>query len=411
MLLTLTLTGPDAPVLGHLLHKHPDRVQTFTLPVGAATVFYPESTAERVTVALLLEIDPIAMVKRRLRSREGVSLTDYVTDRPYAASSMLAVALGRVFNTALNGRSDSHPEQAAAALPLEIRVPAVPARAARRAGSGPELVRRLFDPLGWAVDATERDFGPDGSWGAAPYLDVTLTGRVRLADALSHLYVLLPVLDNAKHYWVGSDEVAKLVRRGEGWLASHPERELIVRRYLASRRDYVEDATARLKALEDAVDDSEPEPDADGEAAAPLKLQRLQAVLDAVHEVGARRVAPARPGAAPGPAAGEAVAVAVVGDLSRRPAGRVRRDPAGRGDRAPRPGPGRRTGGERLRRGPSGACRADHPEPRSQRGVRVAGGSMAASGSPLRMDPGRVRRLGLRGRGAVRLPGGAARRR
>jgi 3' terminal RNA ribose 2'-O-methyltransferase Hen1 len=290
VLLTLTMTGPDAPVLGHLLHKHPDRVQTFTLPVGDATVFYPESSAERVSAALLLEIDPIAMVKRRLRSREGVSLTDYVTDRPYAASSMLAVALGRVFNTALNGRSDSHPEQAAAALPLEIRVPAVPARAARRAGSGADLVRRLFEPLGWAVDPTERAFGPDGSWGAAPYLDVTLTGRVRLADALSYLYVLLPVLDNAKHYWVGSDEVAKLVRRGEGWLASHPERELIVRRYLASRRDYVEDATARLQALEDAVDDSEPEPDADGEAAAPLKLQRLQAVLDAVHEVGARRV-------------------------------------------------------------------------------------------------------------------------
>lgn len=291
------MTGPDAPVLGHLLHKHPDRVQTFTLPVGLATVFYPESAPERVTAALLVEADPIGMVQRRLRSREGLSLTDYVTDRPYAASSMLAVALGRVFNTALNGRSDSYPELAAAALPLELRVPAVPARPAGTASggrSGTDLVRRLLKPLGWEVAAVQHPFGPDGGWGPAPYVDLTLTGRVRLADALSHLYVLLPVLDNAKHYWVGSDEVTKLVRRGEGWLASHPERDLIVRRYLKSRRDYVEDATARLQALEDAVDGADPdEPEADGNGAEPptsLRLQRLQAVLDAVHEIGARRV-------------------------------------------------------------------------------------------------------------------------
>ncbi|MFT4225050.1 3' terminal RNA ribose 2'-O-methyltransferase Hen1 [Micropruina sp.] len=293
MFLTLTMTGADAPALGHLLRKHPDRVQTFTLPVGAATVFYPESTPERVTAALLLEVDPIGMVKRRLKSRDGLSLTDYVTDRPYAASSMLAVALGRVFNTALNGRSESYPELAAGPVPLEIRTPAVPARATSR-HSGAEVVRRLFEPLGWNVTVTTRDFGPDGSWGPAPYVDLTLTGRVRLADALSQLYVLLPVLDNAKHYWVGSDEVAKLVRRGEGWLASHPERELIVRRYLKSRRDYVEDATARLQALDDAVDETEPHDPASGgegaEAPTPLKLLRLQAVLDAVREVGARRV-------------------------------------------------------------------------------------------------------------------------
>lgn len=319
VLLTLTMTGADAPALGHLLHKHPDRVQTFTLPVGEATVFYPESSPQRVTAALLLEVDPIGMVKRRLRSREGRSLTDYVTDRPYAASSMLAVALGRVFNTALNGRSDSYPELAAGPVPLEIRTPAVPARPASGARSGAALVRRLFEPLGWEVTVVTQDFGPEGSWGPAPYVDLTLTGQVRLADALSQLYVLLPVLDNAKHYWVGSDEVAKLVRRGEGWLASHPERELIVRRYLKARRDYVEDATARLQALEDAVDEAEPDetdsdeaeseqagsdkagsdkagsdkvgPDGDGAAAStPLKLQRLQAVLDAVREVGARRV-------------------------------------------------------------------------------------------------------------------------
>lgn len=298
MLVTLSLTGADASALGHLLYKHPDRVQTFDLPVGSATVFYPESSPTRTTAALMLEVDPIGMVKRRLKSREGIALTDYVTDRPYAASSYLAVALGRVFNTAMNGRSDAFPELAASPLPLEVHVPAVPVRAMARSGHAgtAELIRRLFEPLGWTVAAREAPFGPDGTWGSAPYVDLTLTGTVRLADALSHLYVLLPVLDNAKHYWVGPDEVTKLVRRGEGWLATHPERGLIMRRYLASRREYVEDATARLEALEDRLvdepaDDAADVPDDEPtQAKTPLKVRRRDAVLAAVHEVGARRV-------------------------------------------------------------------------------------------------------------------------
>ena len=288
MLLTVTMTGPEAAGLGYLLHKHPDRVQSFSLPVGEATVFYPESSPERVTAALLLEVDPISMVRRRLKTREGLSLTDYVTDRPYAASSMFAVAMGRVFTTALNGRCDSHPELAAAALPLELRVPAVPTR------GGAALVRALFEPLGWRVQTTTAPFGPDGAWGDAPYVDLTLTGTVRLADALSQLYVLLPVLDNAKHYWVSSDEVDKLVRRGEGWLAEHPERELIVRRYLRARRSFVEDATARLNALDEVVGFEDADDDAAEEAAeeswTPLRVHRLEAVMAAVREVGARRV-------------------------------------------------------------------------------------------------------------------------
>ncbi|MBK7820384.1 MAG: 3' terminal RNA ribose 2'-O-methyltransferase Hen1 [Tessaracoccus sp.] len=290
MLLTITMTGPDAAGLGFLLHKHPDRVQKFSLPVGEATVFYPESMAERVTAALLLEIDPISMVRRRLKTREGLSLTDYVTDRPYAASSMLAVALGRVFTTALNGRCDSRPELAATQLPLVLRVPAVPAR------GGDALVRALFEPLGWEAQTSTAPFGPNGEWGDAPYVDLTLTGTVRLADALSQLYVLLPVLDNAKHYWASSDEVDKLVRRGEGWLAEHPQRELIVRRYLRARRSFIEDATARLNALDDVVEPEEADDDRTdddptaAEQRTPLRVHRLEAVMAAVREVGARRV-------------------------------------------------------------------------------------------------------------------------
>ncbi|MFT3886603.1 MAG: 3' terminal RNA ribose 2'-O-methyltransferase Hen1 [Arachnia sp.] len=293
MLLTVTMTGPDAPALGYLLHKHPERVQEFSVSVGKATVFYPESAPERATAALLLEVDPIAMVRRRLRSNEGLALTDYVTDRPYAASSMLAVAIGRVFGSALNGRCASHPELVDRALPLELAVTAVPSRGTHAERGA--LVRALFEPLGWEVQIDGDSFGPDGAWGDAPYVNVVLRGSARLADALSQLYVLLPVLDNAKHYWVTSDEVDKLVRRGEGWLADHPLREVIVRRYLAARPSFIEDATTRLTALDDVVPDDDPVPDpatdeppADGPT--PLRVIRLRTVRDVLHEVGARRV-------------------------------------------------------------------------------------------------------------------------
>ena len=295
------MTGPNAGALGFLLHKHPDRVQLFESSVGQATVWYPESSAERSTAALLLEVDPIGMV----RGKGGLSLADYVTDRPYAASSLLSVALGRVFGTALAGRCEQRPELAAAAHPLQIRLPALPVRAAARGDRlrGAELARRVFEPLGWQVEASTTPLGPDESWGLAPYVDLTLTGTLRLADALSHIYVLLPVLDDSKHYWVGPDEVDKLIRRGSGWLASHPERGLITQRYLG-RGSYVRDALARLAELDDQPAD-EPAADAPdpvamevGEttsapnepSAPPLRDQRLAAVLEVLRERGARRV-------------------------------------------------------------------------------------------------------------------------
>ncbi len=297
MLFTLTSTAAGATDLGYLLHKHPDRVQTFELPVGTATVCYPEATDERCTAALLLEVDPIGLVQRKRGGGQGgpdgFVLGQYVNDRPYAASSLLAVALGRVFGTALAGRCEARPELVDAELPLEIRIPALPARAASAALGGADLVRALFEPLGWLVEARAEPLAPGLDWGDAPYLDVRLVGRLRLAAALSHCYVLLPVLDNAKHYWVGPAEVDKLVRRGGAWLGDHPQRELIMSRYLAAQRAYVRDATARLDELDDRVDGRTLEDGADDERFVPttkLKEVRRDAVLAALRDVGARRV-------------------------------------------------------------------------------------------------------------------------
>jgi 3' terminal RNA ribose 2'-O-methyltransferase Hen1 len=292
VLLTVSTTHSPATDLGYLLHKHPGRVQSFAQSVGTAHVFYPDSGDERCTAALLLEVDPVGLVRgRKGPSGEGFALGQYVNDRPYAASSMLAMALKDVFRTALTGRCNARPELAASRLPLDIHVPAVPCR------DGAGLLRRLFEPLGWQVQVSGAPLDPQiPEWGDSRYLDVRLSGELRLADALNHLYVLLPVLDDAKHYWVSNDEVDKLIRAGEGWLASHPEKELITRRYLAHRRELATSALARLAE----VDDTEPEEldnALDGAAVLdapdrPVSLaeQRRGAVLAAVRASGARRV-------------------------------------------------------------------------------------------------------------------------
>ena len=299
MLLTVTTTHSPATDLGFLLHKHPGRVQHFGVASGTAHVFYPEAADERCTAALLLEVDPVALV----RGAGADSVTHYVNDRPYAASSLLAVALKGVFGTALAGRCEARPELAVTAIPLELHVPAL------RCVGGAALAERVFGPLGWTVTAAPVPLEP-ASWGDSAYVDLRLTGTVRLADALNHLYVLLPALDDGKHYWVSTDEVDKLVRAGSGWLAAHPEKELITRRYLAYRRSLTDAALARLAEsddldpadLDNAVPDPEPETvQAPGSAEVteateagrpvPLAVLRRQAVLGVLREAGARSVA------------------------------------------------------------------------------------------------------------------------
>jgi 3' terminal RNA ribose 2'-O-methyltransferase Hen1 len=298
VLLTLTTTGKPATDLGYLLHKHPARLQSMPLPAGTAWVFYPEAAEDRCTAALLLDVDPVTLVRGREGAHgnaaqvEAFALGQYVNDRPYAASSMLAMALKASFRTAFTGRCDARPDLAAARIPLEIRVPAL------RCRGGAALVRRVFEPLGWRVEAGTVLLDPAfPGWGESPYVDVRLAGEIRLADALNQLYVLLPVLDDAKHYWVTADEVDKLIRAGSGWLADHPERALISRRYLAHQWSLARAALARLAEVDDidpeeidnAVAPEETEPMA-ADPVMPLREQRRGAVLAVLRAAGARRV-------------------------------------------------------------------------------------------------------------------------
>ncbi|MBT2383764.1 3' terminal RNA ribose 2'-O-methyltransferase Hen1 [Streptomyces sp. ISL-11] len=296
MFLTISTTGDvgsPATDLGFLLHKHPDRAQRFSTAHGTAHLFYPEADEDRCTAALLLEVDPVALVRRAAgRGRGGApdsALAQYVNDRPYAASSLLAVALAGVFSSAVKGQCAARPELPGRPRPLRIEVPALPAR------GGAELVERLFAPLGWTVTAEPVALDETfPQWGDSQYVRLVLEGEARLADALRHLYVLLPVLDDSKHYWVAPDEVEKLLRAGEGWLEHHPEQRLITNRYLARRWSLTRDALARLAEADDTVAeelDNAVDEEADTEEKpVPLAVRRREAIVGALREAGAARV-------------------------------------------------------------------------------------------------------------------------
>jgi 3' terminal RNA ribose 2'-O-methyltransferase Hen1 len=242
MLLTVSTTYTPATDLGYLLYKNPARLQSFELAFGRAHVFYPEASAQKCTAALILDIDPVGLVRnRRGPAGEGFSLEQYVNDRPYAASSFLSVAIGQVFGSALSGMSRERPELAKTPIPLTARLSVLPCR------GGELFLKSLFEPLGYAVQSKHHALDENfPQWGEGPYFTVELSQTITLHDLLTHLYVLIPVLDNDKHYWIGEDEVEKLLRHGDPWLATHPAKEQIVRRYLKHRKYLADQALARL---------------------------------------------------------------------------------------------------------------------------------------------------------------------
>jgi 3' terminal RNA ribose 2'-O-methyltransferase Hen1 len=274
--------------LGYLLHKNPTRFHTFDLSFGKAHVFYPETGSNHSEAALLLDVDPIGLVRGRSHAAEA-GLHEYVNDRPYAASSFISVAMSQVFGTAMSGRSKERQELADTPIQFDALITALPCR------GGSELLSRVFEPLGYQVEAKGYHLDEHfPEWGTSPYYTVRLRNRLRLCDLLTHLYVLIPVLDAEKHYWVGEDEVEKLLRKGEGWLANHPERETIVNRYLRYDRKLTRSALARL--VEDESGDPESEAiDREQEEQsieAPLRLweQRIGSITSALRSKEAKTV-------------------------------------------------------------------------------------------------------------------------
>ena len=300
-MLTITTNRQPATDLGFILHKHPDRVQEFPVTYGTAHVFYPQADQHLCTAALVVEIDPIKLTKRGSTNNPlpEEAIQDYVNDRPYAASSHLVGAMADVFSSAMAGHCKERPELPTTVLPLVVKVATVPCR------HGDELIHRMFAPLGYQVETEPIPLDDQfPNWGNSRYYNLTLTTNKTVQDLLRQLYVLIPVLDNSKHYWIGDDEVNKLMRMTDGWLDSHPEKDIITRRYLRHRRNLVEKANS---AIAQAQEDDDNAPDTSTEAAAlpaqrrepteadiekPMRLStmRINAVTEALHKCGATDV-------------------------------------------------------------------------------------------------------------------------
>jgi 3' terminal RNA ribose 2'-O-methyltransferase Hen1 len=288
MLLTITTTQAPALDLGYVLHKHPGRFQSYDLSFGQAHVFYTEANDERCTACLLLDVDPVGLVRGK-GAADGM-LDQYVNDRSYAASSFLSVAIAQVYGSALQGRCKDRPDLAAKPLSLSARIEVLPVRC------GETFLRKVFEPLGYLVEATRHPLDDQfPEWGESPYFSVTVAKETTISEMLTHLYVLIPVFDNRKHYYVGDDELEKLLAKGSGWLSIHPEREEITRRYLKSHASLTRQALARLVQEEQPVEAEAAEP-ATGKAEEvlerPISLneQRLGTVMAAIRASGARRV-------------------------------------------------------------------------------------------------------------------------
>ena len=284
MNLSITTTHKPASDLSYLLHKHPARVQQVEITAGVAHIFYTEVSEERCSISLLLDIDPIGLVRRNSGpGNNDFALDQYVNDRPYVASSFLSVAIGQAFSTAMTGRCKDKPELVTLPMPLEVQLSVLPVR------GGEAVLRQLFEPLGYQVEAEQYPTDPAfPQWGLSRYFTVRLTNRLTVQQLLSHLYILIPVCDNNKHYWVGEHEIEKLLEKGKDWLPAHPARELITRRYLKHQ------AGLTNKALSVLMDD-EGEEDAEEREAEPEQKQRahelrLLAVRDELINTDAKRI-------------------------------------------------------------------------------------------------------------------------
>lgn len=287
MLLTISTTHKPATDLSYLLHKHPARLQSVELSQGNAHIFYPHANDDLCSVALLLDIDPIGLVRKSGDGGPDIfTLGQYVNDRPYVASSFMSVAIAKAFSTAMNGKCDKRPELVDRIMPFNVTVSVIPA-----SKGGEFLIQKLFEPLGYTVTLEQYILDPKfPEWGQSKYFTLKLNGICKLKELLSHLYVLIPVLDNEKHYWVSQHEVEKLLQKGEGWLKGHPEREQIIKRYLKNISGLAKNALARL--MDDEPTDTLDEEPVNEIDVAKEKLhdRRLKIVLEVLVSSGAKTV-------------------------------------------------------------------------------------------------------------------------
>ncbi len=290
MLISISTTLSPATDLGYLLHKNPHNIHESNLPWGKAYVFYSQASEELCTANLLVDINSVDLIRKgKKRHVKDFSLYHYINDRPYAASSFISVAISRVFGDALKGKCKAKPHLTELAIPLKVTLTALPSR------RGAELLEALFQPLGYEIKIKPLELNQKfPEWGASPYFEITLIKTCPLKDLLAQLYVLIPVLDDNKHYWVNEAEIEKLLQYATDWLPDHPQKTLITSSYLAKQRSLTDAALARLTE-EDTIDVEQDERkkatmEESIEQKINLNQQRLDSIADTLNELDVKTI-------------------------------------------------------------------------------------------------------------------------
>lgn len=280
MFLKISTTHQPATDLGYLLHKHPARFQTKELSFGKVHIFYPEASEEICTAMILLDINAINLARKYRKTKNAINLDHYVNDRPYVASSFMTTAISKVLGSALNGHCKDRPELADQAIPLSVEIGMI------KVNGGDSLIRSLFRPLGYQVET--KDFPLDDhfpEWGMSPYFNIQLSQNISLQSLLSHLYLLIPVMDNNKHYYMSDDEVEKVLDKGKNWLSQHPAKEMITKRYFRYKKSY---AKTVMNQLFDEEEKSNKEEALEKKIS--LHDLRLNTIFELIKETGAKSV-------------------------------------------------------------------------------------------------------------------------
>lgn len=270
MLINITVTGENAKALSYILWKNPEHIFDREFSSGHVVVFFSEYSDQKATASMLVLVDTVGMV----RSEWGKMSSSYVDHRPYAASSITSVALKEAYSSAFAGKSETAEIDAIIKqkLPVEIELSSVWTK------GGVQNVHDFFEPINYAVKAEKLPYESKWLKSDSNVFNITLTGMQTIPDLLRHLYVLLPALDNKKHYFVDGNEIAKLLSHGEGWLETHPHKERIVSRYLIHRHNLIEEA---LEQLTEDILDEDTEEGTEEAVERPIRLQeeRLQTAL------------------------------------------------------------------------------------------------------------------------------------
>lgn len=275
MLFELTTTHTPATDLGFLLHKHPDKLHAIELTAGTAYVFYTENNEQRCTACLLIDINPVELVRGNKRA---FLQEHYVNDKPYTSNSFLCSALTKAYGSALNGNCQNRPELTDRPLPLKAVIYSL------KVDCDKSYLNKLFEPLGFTVSYEILPLDSHfPEWGESKIVNLTLEAQTPLKMLLSQLYVIILALDNDRHYWITRSDIDTLFKRGEQWLDCHPEKDWITKRYLKNLHTLTSEALLRLTSEERPLRDH-------AEKNLSLHQQRLYTVCELLKASGAESV-------------------------------------------------------------------------------------------------------------------------